>query len=144
AEDGEQCRGLGQVAGQGGGGQAGVVEEDPGAVDVRGGVGAVVVAELPGGQGPVEVAGDLAEQLPEPGRGQGQGADDVVGDGGLVQAGVAPGGPVQAADRLGCGAGQGDGVVAGQVVVVDHLAEVIHGCLLRCRAGCDPRRGRGR
>ena len=85
-----------QVAGQGAGGQAGVVEEDHGALDVQGGVLAAVVAECPGGQGVAEVAGDLGEQLPEPARGLGQGADDVVGGRGLVQAGVAVRGPVQA------------------------------------------------
>ena len=78
-----------QVAGQGGGGAAGVAEEDHGALDGQGGVLAAVVAECPGGQGLVQVAGDLGEQLPEPARGLGQGADDVVGGRGLVQAGVA-------------------------------------------------------
>ena len=63
----------------------------------------------------VEVAGDLGEGLAEAGGGQGQGAEDVVGGGRLAQAGVAAGGPVQAADRLGGGAGQGDGVVAGEL-----------------------------
>ena len=64
------------------------------------------------------------------GGGLGQGAEDVVGDSGLVQAGAAVRGPVQAADGLGGGAGQGDGGVAGEVVQADHLPEVIHGSLL--------------
>ena len=65
-DEGELLLGGVQVAGQGGGGAAGVAEEDRGALDGQGGVLAAVVAEFPGGQGLVEVAGDLGEQLPEP------------------------------------------------------------------------------
>ena len=43
------------------------------------GVVAVVVAEPPGGQRLVQVAGDLRQGLAGPGGGQGQGAEDVVG-----------------------------------------------------------------
>ena len=87
-----------------------------GAVDGRGGVLAEVVAEPPGLQGLAEPAGDLGEQLRQAGGGQGQGADDVVGVGGLAQPGLAAGGLVQAADRLGGGAGQAQRVVAGGLV----------------------------
>ena len=59
------CWAWRQVAGQGGGGQAGVAEEDTGGVDGCGGVLAEVVAEPSGCQGLVQPAGDLGEQLPE-------------------------------------------------------------------------------
>jgi hypothetical protein len=88
------------------------------------------VAEAPGSGGAVKAAGDLGEGLPEPGGGQGQGAEDVVGDGGLVEPGVGVRGPVQAADRLGGGAGQGDRVVAGELVKVDDLPDG------RCTPSC--------
>ena len=126
-DGGELLLGGVEVAGQGGGAAAGVGEEDGGGFHGGGGVVAEVVAEVPGGEGAVKVAGDLGEELPEPGGGRGQGAEDVVGDGRLVQAGLAPGGPVQAADGLGGGAGQGDGVIAGELVQVGDLPEVIHG-----------------
>ena len=108
-----------QVAGQCGGAAAGVAEEDRGGLDGEGGIFAGVMAEATGGQRLVQVAGDLRQGLADPGGGQGQGAEDVVGDRRLVQA----------ADGLGGGAGQGDGVVAGKPVQVDELAEVIHGRL---------------
>ena len=53
--------------------------------------------------------------------------DQALAAGRLAQSGLAAGEPVQAADRLGGGAGQGDGVVAGGLVQVDELPEVIHG-----------------
>ena len=65
--------GLAEVAGQGGGGAAGVAEEDTGAIDVQGGVLAEVVAEAAGSQGPVQVAGDLGEQVAEAGSRPGTG-----------------------------------------------------------------------
>src|SRR5215472_13738161 len=105
-----------QVAGQGCGAAASVFEEDGGGLDGEGGVLAAVVAEAPGGERAVEVAGDLGQGLAEPGGGQVQGAEDVVGGRWLVQAGGAVRGPVQAADGLGGGAGQGDGVGAGELV----------------------------
>ena len=46
-DEGELLLGGVQVAGQGGGGAAGVAEEDHGAVDGQGGVLAAVVAEFP-------------------------------------------------------------------------------------------------
>jgi hypothetical protein len=79
-DGGELLLGLVQVAGQGGGAGPGVVEEGAGGADVPGRVFAEVVAEPAGGQGAVEVAGDLGEQLRQPGGGQGQGAGHVVGD----------------------------------------------------------------
>ncbi len=78
-DEGELLAGGVQVAGQGCGAAAGVIEEDRGGADGEGGVFAEVVAEVPGGQRLVEVAGDLGEGLAEPGGGQGQGAEDVIG-----------------------------------------------------------------
>jgi hypothetical protein len=98
-----------EVAGQGGGRQAGAVEEEAGGLHREAGVLAEVVAEPPVGERPVEVAGDLGQGLPEAGRGQRQGAEDVVGVRRLAQPGLVAGGVVQAADRLGGGAGQGEG-----------------------------------
>jgi hypothetical protein len=78
-----------EVAGQRGGAAAGVVEEDDGGVHGVRGVLAEIVAEAAGGQRPVEVGGDLDEQLRQPGSAQGQGSEDVVGGRWLAQAGVA-------------------------------------------------------
>ena len=65
-DGGELLLGLAEVAGQGGGGAAGVGDEQPGAADRAGGVGAVVAAELPGGQGGGEPPADLGQQLGRP------------------------------------------------------------------------------
>src|SRR5689334_543624 len=81
-----------QVAGQGGGAGGGIAEEDGGGFHGEGGILPEVVTEAPGGQGPVEIAGDLGEELRQPGGGQGQCAEDVVGGRRLVQAGLVPGG----------------------------------------------------
>jgi hypothetical protein len=78
-----------QVAGQGGGAGGRVLQEDGGGLHGECGVLAEVVAELTGAGGAGEVAGDLGEGLAETPGGQGQGAEDVVGGGGLVQAGAA-------------------------------------------------------
>ena len=86
-DEGELLLGGVQVAGEGGGGQAGVGEEDRGGTGGRSGVLAEVVAEPAGCQRLVEPAGDLGEQLPEAGGGQGQGADGVVGGRRLAQPG---------------------------------------------------------
>ena len=94
-----------EVAGQGGGGQVGVVEEQAGGLDGEAGVLAEVVAEPAVGEGVVEEAGEVGEGLPEAGGGQRQGAEDVVGVRRLAQA--AAGGVVQAADRVGRGPGEG-------------------------------------
>ena len=108
-DGGELLLGLAEVAGQGGGGAAGVGDEQPGAADRAGGVGAVVAAELPGGQGGGEPPADLGQQLRQAGRGERQLADELVGVGGLGEALAAEGGVVQGADRPGRGAGQGQG-----------------------------------
>src|SRR5690349_2128900 len=66
-DGGELLLGLAEVAGQGGGGAAGVGDEQPGAADRAGGVGAVVAAEPPGGQGGGEPPADLGQQLRQAG-----------------------------------------------------------------------------
>ena len=76
-DGGELLLGLAEVAGQGGGGAAGVGDEQPGAADRAGGVGAVVAAELPGGQGGAEPPADLGQQLRQAGRGERQLATPV-------------------------------------------------------------------
>ena len=114
-DEGELLLGGVQVAGEGGGGQAGAGEEDRGGTGGRSGILAEVVAEPAGCQRLVEPAGDLGEQLPEAGGCQGQGADGVIGDGRLAQPALVAGEPVQAADCLGGGAGPGVGV-AGDVM----------------------------
>ena len=107
--------GAAEVAGQGGGGVPGVGDEQPGAADRAGGVGAVVAAEPPGGQGGGEPPADLGQQLRQAGRGERQLADELVGVGGLGEAPAAEGGVVQGADRPGRGAGQGQGLVGESV-----------------------------
>lgn len=89
-DGGELLLGGIQVAGQGGGAGAGVAEEDRGGIDGVRGVLAEVVAQAPGGQGGVEIAGDLRQSLPEPEGGPGQGPDDVIGGGRLAEPGFAP------------------------------------------------------
>ena len=86
---------------------AGAVDEQPGAADRAGGVGAVVAAEPPGGEGGGEPPADLGQELGQAGRGERQLADELVGVGGLGEAVPAEGGVVQGADRPGRGAGQG-------------------------------------
>ena len=93
--------------------RAGVGEEQPGAADRGGRVGAVVAAEPPGGQGGGEPAADLGQELGQAGRGERQLADELVGVGGLAQPVPAEGGVVQGADRPGRGAGQGQGLARG-------------------------------
>ena len=112
-DGGELLLGAVEVAGQGGRGVAGVGDEQPGAADRGGGVGAVVAAEPPGGQGGGEPAADLGQELRQAGRGERQLAEQPVGVGGLFQAVAAEGGVVQGADRSGRGAGQGQGLVRG-------------------------------
>ena len=76
----------------------------------------------------VEVAGDLGHGLPGTGGGQGQGAEDLAGDGRLAKAGLVAGGVVQAAGGFCGAAGQGGRVVAGDVVPGSMACpEVIHG-----------------
>jgi hypothetical protein len=98
---------LVEVAGEACGAGAGVGDEQPGAADGGGGVGAVVAAEPAGGQRRGEPAADLAQQLRDPGCRQGQLAEDLVGVGGLAEAVPAEGEMVQGTERLGRGAGKG-------------------------------------
>ena len=69
-----------------------------------------------------EPAADLGQQLGQPGRCEGQLAEQLVGVGGLGQAAAAEGGVVQGADCPGRGAGQGQRLRGESVTALSFLS----------------------